>query len=110
MKKLFITLALCVCGSLLAADFPVDYKLLKRKWCYGRIRVVRSGVADFNVRVVPESWPADLRVCLVDRPENADRPGRWYIVRGDSWSSWTVRFVDSGADFSIQFVRPGWEG
>lgn len=67
----------------------------------GKVRIVDS-FPDFNVKVMDEENRAELRV----RRLSAGTPevcGEWQIV--DGLADFTVRFVETGEDFRIVWVK-----
>ncbi len=67
----------------------------------GKVRIVDS-FPDFNVKIMDDENRAELRVRMLSagRPEGC---GEWQIVGG--LADFTVRFVESGEDFRIAFVK-----
>lgn len=98
MKKIFIFLlagSLCLlCGF---ASVARESAREKANRCWGEIKIVTTGPADFEVRY--ETIAPDLRVKIVNVP--ASGPGEWRLV--DVAPQWTVKFVDVNPDFTVCF-------
>ena len=67
----------------------------------GKVRIVDS-FPDFNVKIIDEENRAELRVRKLS-VGTAEVCGEWQIV--DGLADFTVRFVESGEDFRIVFVK-----
>ncbi len=98
MKKLYVLFLsfalLLLCGSS-RPNYESAYE--KGKRCWGEIKIITYGVADFEVRY--ETIAPDLRVKIVNVP--ASGPGEWRLV--DVAPQWTVKFVDVNPDFTVCF-------
>lgn len=66
----------------------------------GRVRVVES-FPDFNVKVEEDERKAELHVLRVEQP--AELCGEWQFV--DGMADFTIRFVETGEDFTIAWVK-----
>ncbi|MCK9303507.1 MAG: hypothetical protein PHU62_10070 [Bacteroidales bacterium] len=71
---------------------------------YGKVRVVESVWADFDVEVTESVW-SDLKVKKVTSFPN--KCGEWQFV--DGFPDFTIRYVKSNPDFTIKFVDT-WPG
>jgi hypothetical protein len=76
---------------------------------HGGVRVVTDPkeYVDFEVKVVKENEPADLRVKIVKG--NTSECGEWRWVNSNE--SFSIRFVDKWPSFTIRYVKSNeWSG
>ena len=66
----------------------------------GRVRVV-DAFPDFNVKIEDDERKGELHVRRVEQP--AELCGEWQFV--DGMADFTIRFVESGEDFTITWVK-----
>lgn len=79
-------------------QMPNPQCTFKGKPIYGNVRIVdNSTVADFKVRLVERDEYASIKIVT----NETSRCGEWHLV--DSGDDFTVKFVESGEDFSICF-------
>lgn len=87
-----------------AKEKPDKKKLSRRALAhavYGRIRIVNTPGADFNVRIVPRGTAAD---CSVRVKPVANMPGEWTFV--EVGEDYTVRIVSAAGleDFTVSLT------
>ncbi len=107
MKRAFFLLAalFIVCTSM-APNYGKEC-ITKDGYCKGiklcgKVYIVSNTQANADFRVCLDNRYPDLKVQVADYPDY-NTPGSWRFVGNEGNADFTIKFVDSNADFTICF-------